>query len=49
MYQVTYILAGSLHTVTTPSTVVAYKTFWAIRCKAGMNARLWGKDKKLIF
>lgn len=53
MYSITYIHAGRLTAIASPSQKAALRTFHALRCKAGLNARLWLNSKgckpQLIF
>lgn len=49
MYSLTYIQNGELFAITSPSLRTITRTFYNVRVKAGLNARLWNKSGKLIF
>ena len=49
MYTITYIQGQGLFSISTPSLVTACRTFYNLRIKAGLTARMWKNTKTLIF
>lgn len=49
MYTITYIQAGQLFSISSPSLVTATRTFYNLRVKAKLPARMWKNTKTLIF
>jgi len=49
MYTITYIDGKQLFSISTPSLVTACRTFYNLRIKAGLAARMWKNTKQLIF
>ena len=49
MYTITYIQGRELFSISTPSFVTACRTFYNLRIRAGLAARMWKNTKTMIF